>query len=166
MKHNINVGNIGAKTWHLQEASIYSIYRFIDNKWGDVASASKKMIGNAQGKVFDNLQPNTQNAFRERIKDALTYYANTVEGVIPNNMSATYGEECLGARLLQLYESTCRRQQAANAEAARVGNNAATPDDQPLLRGPGTDSRLRHSNAHGGGTSTGARQSNRPPSQG
>ena len=90
-KHNITGGDIGAKQWFLQEASIYSLYRFIDNKWGDVASASKKMLANAQGKVFDNLQPNTQHAIRDRIKESLTYFANTVEGVIPNNLSATYG---------------------------------------------------------------------------
>ncbi len=67
------------------------------------------MLANANGKVFDNLQPNTQNAIRDRIKDSLIYFANACEGVIPNNMSATYGQECLGARLLEFYESTYRR---------------------------------------------------------
>ena len=40
----------------------------------------------------------------DRVEEAVVYYLNTTEHVIPSDMNQSYGEECLGAVLYQKFE--------------------------------------------------------------
>ena len=42
----------------------------------------------------------------DRIKEAISYYVNTLETVIPSDLNQSYGEECLGAAIYKKYETT------------------------------------------------------------
>lgn len=75
-RHNINTPELGAKQWHLEEASIYALYRYIDCKWGDMAGSTKRMVNKAKGKRVDDLAHNTLCAITQKMKDGTTYMVN------------------------------------------------------------------------------------------
>lgn len=68
--------DLGAKHWFLEEASVYALAKFIDNKWGDQQSNCTAMIKRIRGKRFDELQPNSRSALLSRLSNGLCYMVN------------------------------------------------------------------------------------------
>ena len=60
--HSIYGAEIRSKYWYLKESSIYALGRFIDNKWSDNTSNTKRMLANLKGKEYARLQSNTKGA--------------------------------------------------------------------------------------------------------